>query len=376
MALNGTIQEFGVADIFQLIGGQGKTGVLRLRSGGEEVSVTFKQGAVVSAENSKTPAQHEVGLMMVAAEVFTAEQLAEATKLQQKKLIHLGRALVDIRAADEATVREFLLLQLKETLYGLFEWVDGQYAFEATEVEPSPDGLPAIPTENLILDGSRRVDEWPSIKDRIPDFSWPVERMRVLPPAGQKNAEAIGSAERAVYALLDRPGALTVRRVIELSRLGRFEACEALAQLQSRGYVRIIKPGPKTSTSQFSLVPTGSQRLGLRRGRIWALRIAISLVLSWAGVWVFLKWGPVTRAQSEVRYRESPVKAHLGEAQLRVLRRTLEVYRHQTGAYPSALSALVEGGFLKTEALRFPYDLPYGYQKLPSGGFVLLKPLH
>ncbi len=47
MALKGTLKDFGIADILQLIGQQQKTGVLMLTQRGDTVAVTFKDGSAV-----------------------------------------------------------------------------------------------------------------------------------------------------------------------------------------------------------------------------------------------------------------------------------------------------------------------------------------
>ena len=49
MALSGTLKDFGIADIFQLIGNQQKTGALVLKNGAEEVEIGFAEGNIVSA---------------------------------------------------------------------------------------------------------------------------------------------------------------------------------------------------------------------------------------------------------------------------------------------------------------------------------------
>ena len=49
MALEGTIRDFGLPDIFQLIGLQRKTGILTLRNEKDTVTVTFENGMVVMA---------------------------------------------------------------------------------------------------------------------------------------------------------------------------------------------------------------------------------------------------------------------------------------------------------------------------------------
>ena len=52
MALEGTIKDFGLPDIFQLIGLQRKTGILTLTSDTENITVTFENGMVVMADSS------------------------------------------------------------------------------------------------------------------------------------------------------------------------------------------------------------------------------------------------------------------------------------------------------------------------------------
>ena len=52
MALEGTLRDFSLADIFQLIGLQRKTGILTLTSETESITVTFENGMVVMADSS------------------------------------------------------------------------------------------------------------------------------------------------------------------------------------------------------------------------------------------------------------------------------------------------------------------------------------
>ena len=65
MALEGVIKEFGLADIFQLLGQQKKTGVLTLTDRGEKVEVSFERGTVVWAESSKREIFARVGQVLI-----------------------------------------------------------------------------------------------------------------------------------------------------------------------------------------------------------------------------------------------------------------------------------------------------------------------
>ena len=65
MALEGTIKDFGLPDIFQLIGLQRKTGILTLASATEKVTVTFDGGQVVLADSSGARLEERLGVVLV-----------------------------------------------------------------------------------------------------------------------------------------------------------------------------------------------------------------------------------------------------------------------------------------------------------------------
>ena len=52
MALKGTLKDFGIADILQLIAQQAKSGELSVRTRGQQVTVWFVGGNIVGAEEN------------------------------------------------------------------------------------------------------------------------------------------------------------------------------------------------------------------------------------------------------------------------------------------------------------------------------------
>lgn len=367
MSFKGTIGDFGIAEIFQLVGGQGKNGALMLENDVDQVRVLFKEGVVIGAERARLPAHRQLGARMLRAEAITREQLDEAIEEQKRGLMRLGKALIDIGATDAATVKQFATLEMSETIYGLFEWSFGSYVFETGEVEDSAEGVPPMRTDNVVLNGLRYIDEWPGIRERIPSFSWEVQRLRPLPAVARQD---LSDEEQRVYALSSPPR--SVERLIDLSRLGRFEACEALASLQAAGYVRVIKPAETGETPRPKKTRTPRER-----SLLWSKlgRVVVSAGLVFGAAWLLHHRFAGGRIQPVV-YRPDPVRERLANAQLRVIRRALEVYRHQSGGYPERLEQLVEGGFLSPQDLRFPYRGPYQYERDPDGrGVLLIRPV-
>src|SRR5262249_1533399 len=97
VALNGTLRDFGLADIFQLIGIQRKTGVLSLRSSDKTVTVSFLSGGVVSAESSERGLEDRLGSVLVKSGKVTERQLGDALKAQKASLQRLGKVLIEQR---------------------------------------------------------------------------------------------------------------------------------------------------------------------------------------------------------------------------------------------------------------------------------------
>ena len=95
MALQGTIKDFGLPDIFQLIGLQRKTGILTLSNDRdkETVTVTFENGMVVMADSSGRRLEDRLGNVLVKQGKLSRERLEEALGVQKQTLQRLGHIL-------------------------------------------------------------------------------------------------------------------------------------------------------------------------------------------------------------------------------------------------------------------------------------------
>ena len=90
MALEGTIKDFGLPDIFQLIGLQRKTGILTLTSESESITVTFENGMVVMADSSSKRLEDRIGNVLVKQGKLSQDRLDEALEVQKQTLQRLG----------------------------------------------------------------------------------------------------------------------------------------------------------------------------------------------------------------------------------------------------------------------------------------------
>src|SRR5512134_3954215 len=174
MALEGTIRDFGLPDIFQLIGLQRKTGLLTLTNekGGESVTVTFENGMVVMADSSARRLEDRLGNVLVKQGRLSRERLEEALGLQKQTLQRLGHVLVGSGAMTGKELRDALQIQISQIVFRVFRWRDGAYQFSPSDtVDYDRENFAPMSTDFILMEGIRMVDEWPIIEKKIPSFA-------------------------------------------------------------------------------------------------------------------------------------------------------------------------------------------------------------
>lgn len=401
MALRGTLGDFGISDIFQLVGHQTKTGVLLLKNKDVEVRISFVDGNVVKAEQSARDKRELLGAIMVRGGVLTEQKLDEALQQQQRTGRRLGDVLVELGAVDRATIREFARLQTTETIYRLFTWNAGTYEFTQQHVEYDEQSYEPIRAENILMEGFRMVDEWPSVKKVVPSPRCTFVVVKPLPPPpvqtpGQEDDilagidDAFGEdssphktkefkpspAERRVFALVaaDR----TVQEIVDRSRLGEFETTKGLATLVTAGYLQVVVP-PEPKSEQLARFGRGLSLRGIAGAAApVATRIALYGVVAAAAGGMVRLWqqddAGLFAKDRHLVARHQPLVEALGELQRAKVSRAVEVHRLMTGAYPAALDELVATGLLSERELSFPWTERYAYRRV-EGGYVLAAPL-
>jgi len=382
MALSGTLKDFGIADILQLIGQQQKTGILYLKNGSDEVEVAFLEGSVAFAAEKRRDKSNLLGTLLIKAEMISQEQLDEALVTQQRTLKRLGDVLVELNLIDDRERSQIARLQCTETLYRLFSWKSGTYEFKQEDVDLEKQPFQPLRAENILLEGFRRMDEWGPLRKRIPSLDCTFERSReleagdqdqgsidVAAPADGDEGDGPGERHKLVYRLAT-PGR-TAERMIDLSRLGEFETLKAIEKLMGWGYLKMVAP-PKGSRRGVG----GGGMGGLRtKGALLQLGITAAVLLC-ALVAVRMALPSIVRDGSVqvLAARAGAAGRVLAHGHLLRLENALEVYRLEHGEYPAKLSELVDGNLVGESDLTWPFRSPYHYRRMGEW-FVLLPPL-
>lgn len=354
MSLQGALSDFGVADIFQLIAQQRKTGILGVERGKRLLEIHFVNGAVLRARPSESRPDAALAKLLIRVGVIADSVLADASRRQEESGEALSRILVSSKLLSADTLSEVQRLLTDETIFELFLWDDGRFSFQPEGVERN-EGDELVGAEMVLLDALRMRDEWARIERQLDDLNVviatgvDIEEFRAQRAALEKATGMQPDDLERIFLLVD--GRLTARRAIDLSRLGTFSGGRALAGLLRAGLVfrdlpREAAPAlasqgsPERPALAYAVLACGAALAGL----LWIQSVPRSAVDYPLPEDVF----------AEVRY---------GVAGQR-LRTALEAHRWVRGGYPESLEEL--DAFHDAVLAPLPVDR-YSYARTADG---------
>jgi len=385
MALKGTLRDFGLSDIFQLISHQRKTGILYLEDKGKSVAVTFDEGKVVGAEigSAKTQEKERVGDILVKSGLIDMGRLDECLQEQKRTAKKLGVILTEKNYLTEELFRTALAFQIKETLYKIFQWGSGTYKFDAGKISYDKQFISPLPAEYILMEAARIIDEWPGVQNKIPSMEIvfaqvPEAEEKILRSSQQEQGTeeeddldfdilgeekpktydsdkiVLSAAQERVFDLVN--GQFTVNDVAYRSLLGDFEASKVLVDLSGFGLIKPVKvPASKPKTEETA------QESKKRRGVI-----AMVTGLLFAGALLFIIFNLAAKTGGRLNLltqmsstRAVMVRDAVVSAQQQRLLLALEAYRLEKGSYPLALEDLVQAGFVLESDISYPFSTPY-----------------
>lgn len=365
VALRGNLADFGIGEVFQLIGQQRKTGILEISSPAGRIQIRFDAGSVVSAAPVGDPPDSALGELLVRRGVVAPEALTSTLAECAATLEGLGSRLVARSLASKADVDAAEALLTSETIFDLLRQTDGSFHFTAQPVAHDRDPATLLAAEQILMDGLRMVDEWRTLARGLPAEDAVLRRKRnfgmYADAATGDERRRLVTAER-VYLLVD--GRLTLRRVIDLSHLGTFEASRIIADLVAGGVIEPVRrkePVPKPVHGEAGL----PRRTALAAVATLAVLATLAITLHLRGA----------SASDGIRLPGRALERARDAFETRRIRHAAEAYRVGQGAWPEGLDALAAGGFLDPAALTSRTNRPYYYRR-GADAVVLLPPEH
>lgn len=235
MAIEGPIKELSLMDLFQLLAMSRKSGILTLDCTTNVGQVYFSSGNIVRALLQS--GQEPLGQLMQKSGKLSHQKLDQLLKEQagQPRKQLFGSMAVARGAVSKEAALELLKGQIHDIVFQIMGWQEGYFRFEDMEIDPDPGlGFVAV-TENVMMEVSRRLDEWSKIRSKLPD----LETVLALAPATDVAAAKLDLNPDEWLILANIDGRRTARQVIESTGGLEFEMAKVIYGLIATGLVRV-----------------------------------------------------------------------------------------------------------------------------------------
>lgn len=247
LQLTGSIDAMGgLMDVITFLSNTKRTGALVALSDRVKKTLFFREGDVRMA-TSNVP-EDRLGALLYRFGMVSHDQLEQALG-QQSGSRRLGRVLIDMGVITAHDLYTAIRRQVEEIFYSVLLIRAGVFYFYNLEEETRAPQQLNLVTQNLLLEGVRRIDEMSYFRERIPS-RWTVIEVR-----SDITPRQLSELESKVYELVD--GHRSVDEIARESRLGEFETTRVLFHLIQLGYLQRRRD---TNISQIPVDERGRTR--------------------------------------------------------------------------------------------------------------------
>ena len=227
MAIKGSLVEASLSEVVQLLSYSLKSGCLSVTDGRNFGNIFMKDGRIIHA----TILNRKVRLFdtMIQDKLMKPEVLDEALRLQKVKKKRVGEILVELGAISTEDLERELRQQIERTIITMLAWQSGYFNFEENLL-PGPEEFTVnLSTQELLLAGARRVEDWQLIENKLPS------QETVLVKNVSVSELSLNPSETKILEGIDDIKSLD--DVVKASKLDFYEACKAIYVLMAAGLI-------------------------------------------------------------------------------------------------------------------------------------------
>jgi hypothetical protein len=337
MALEGSLKDFGLADILQLIYFQRKTGVLTLESALDKVRLLIIEGNITGAESKKRIEDNRIGKILLKKDLVKEENLQAALEEQRQTGTKLGHILISKELVDRSVIKEILQNQITETIYQRFNWKQGTYKFTTQGIPRDKDFAFSIDTQHILMEGLRIVDEWSLLKGRL--------KLDSLLTKNIDSPDNLTDEEKEIFPYIDGENDLST--IIDLSSQDSGQVSKTILSLVDKGVIGVSEEAAPTVKRKEVVQAAKKPSTLLKPLPLAAIVIASLLSLS------------IMVPRQSGLFNDLRAAAKIDE-----LRFMVEAYKIEHDVYPQSLEVISRA--------KDPWGNPYLY-RLDERSFSLLS---
>jgi hypothetical protein len=355
MALAGNLRDFGVPDILQLIMTQEKTGVLTIKSDSSVGNIGFEKGMIVEATYGGVSRDQLLKDYFEKAGRLSPGEVQEILRHQAETGSSFEAILLKFGFVSERELKDIVNFRIQEVVDILLTWKEGEYRFDI-EATIYPKGVVQVSVnpQAVMMEGMRRIDEWPRIQKVLPDPN--IILMKRPKPI---LSVQFGPEEKRVMEFAD--GTRSLAQLQDVTGLGKFRTYQACFNLLEVGALEkkglaVVAPAPPKKKG----ISPGEVK-GLVFGGIgWAVLGVFIIANVCAGLYLRSYAGKMVKPVPQVEVTSAEVNG------IGVL---LDQFLLKKGHYPESLDELVQESWATPQVIA-----GLDYHRADSGTSYTLTP--
>jgi hypothetical protein len=247
MAIKGNLSEFTLTQLLNLINLAQKSGTLVVEGSNEAVEVFFTNGKLAYAQNGQEDSSL-VGILHKSKLLSSTQYQgikANGNGMSDKEL---GLLLINANYFSQQDILSSLQSHFVDVVNRLFTWMEGMFQFN-TDISPPEDKITVqVNLENIILEGSRQIQELEHLEEEIPSLEIGVKFVD-RPGANVSNLR-LSSEEWQVVPYVDPKN--TIGQIAQVTNLSDLEIRQVIYSLVQAGIVEMVR----TVSSEGTPPPT------------------------------------------------------------------------------------------------------------------------
>ena len=237
MALKGNLKDVGLNQLLNLIYLARKTGALTVQNdtGGGGARLFFREGKLVQASmDGRVTRLTDIMVKVGKLSVEQAKNIRARSQVDTDK--ELGLLMIHSGMLNQNDIIQGVKNYLLEAVYQLFTWRSGAFRFDPNLLPPEERITVAVSLDHLIIEGSRRVQEWEHLRDELPDLDVPLKFVE-RPETNLRNINLSVEQWKVISFINARN---TIRQIANFQKIDEYQIRRVVFGLQSAGLVEVM----------------------------------------------------------------------------------------------------------------------------------------
>jgi hypothetical protein len=255
MALKGSLQDFYFTQILNIIHLAQKTGQLAVEGPAGAGSVYFREGRLactqLEGEDDSLP-----NILLASGKITQGRYRILKERSDGMPDIELGLVMVNANLVSQEDILSSYQAFYTSSLRRMFTWTEGAFRFEPDVELPEGHIAVRMDLENLIMEGTRQLQEQDRLLDEIPSLQMALRFTGH--PGSMLRRLNLSPEEWKVVRYLDQAGSL--EEIARLGSLDEMQVRRAVFSLVQAGLVELVRPAGVPVPNVGPILPGKSEK--------------------------------------------------------------------------------------------------------------------